>query len=109
MLYDVVIESFRPEFRAPLIAALVTLQTRAFLNEEGSLKRMGLDAPDYDIRSAARLLERLPAVVARGMNQADAHEAKAKLEQGFLPMDKTWRMPNAGETCCTISLRLVSE
>jgi hypothetical protein len=45
MRYDVVIESVRTEFRAPLIAALVTLRSRVFVNEESSLKRVGLERP----------------------------------------------------------------
>ena len=105
MSHDVVIESFRAEFRAPLIAAIVVLGCRVYVNEEGVLRPLGPDLPSYDIKQALWVLDHLPFAVATSLSLEDANDAKRKLEEGFLGLGKKWRMPKMGEKCCTVSVR----
>jgi hypothetical protein len=86
MLYDVILEAVNPAFRNPTVAALVTLA-------------------HVGIRGAIHIIEQAPCPVLERRTHKEAQEAKRHLEAGFFPSDRDWQRPNAGITCCTVTVR----
>jgi hypothetical protein len=103
MLYNVILESVRPGFRNPTIAAVVTLTETARLEHgDGFIIR---SAVGLDLRGCAQLVDSAPVVILRGVSLAEAREAKEHLESGYFSAGKDWPRPAPGEVCCVVAIR----
>lgn len=108
MAFHVVLESVRPEYRRPVLAALVTSGGHLVIEPDGRIRPFRPNRLQYHgFKVAISLVEAAPVVVADFENEEDALSFKDELEAGLLPTGEEWPMPPTGEKCCTASIRKV--
>ena len=107
MAYDVLLESVYAGFHGPIVAALLTVRipSRTVWKEVAGFRTSTTVGLGLDPVKAERLATSTPIIVAKGVTAEDAEHIKAYLEAGHYPEKKDWPRPEAGQTCCTVSVR----
>ena len=103
MLYDLVIESVNPRYRAALIQAamLLSYPRKGKVNGRDAL---GLEkAHGLDVRTLAMLLDTGPCLLLKGIPLHDAERFKEELERGW--EGSKCLLPGADEVACVVTIR----
>jgi hypothetical protein len=103
MLYDLVIESVNPRYRAAALQAAMLLSYPRKGKVDGRNAYWSEKAHGLDVRTLAMHLDTAPCLLLKGIPLEDAERFKQDLEQGW--EDSKCALPGPDEVACAVTIR----
>ena len=103
MLYDLVIESVNPRYRAAALKAAMLLSYPRGGKVNGRDAHWSEKAHSLDVRTLAMQLDQAPCLLLKGVPLDDAERFREELERGW--EDSKCLLPGADEVACVVTIR----
>jgi hypothetical protein len=103
MLYDLVIESVNPKYRAAALQAAMLLRYHRKGKVDGKDAYWSEKAHGLDLRTLAMHLDKTHCLLLKSIPLEDAERFKQELEQGW--EDSKCALPGPDEVACVVSIR----